>query len=107
MLTTLPDELLRQVFLWLDARQIATSVATAHSVARHLRPVVEACMEMQGSAWPTLLQGENPTWALHIVSTLRGRGPSWRYLFIGSTLLLHHSPSDTTLHLEPWTKAEA
>ena len=60
-------------------------------------------MEMQGSAWPTLLQGENPTWALHIVSTLRGRGPSWRYLFIGSTLLLHHRPSDTTLHLEPWT----
>ncbi|EOD09735.1 hypothetical protein EMIHUDRAFT_120694, partial [Emiliania huxleyi CCMP1516] len=104
-LTTLPDEILTQVLLWLDARQLAASALSARFMAQRVRAAAEARMERLGSAWPTLLEGEIPSWSLRIVETLGRRGTMCRYLIDGPVLLLHHRPSSTTLHLAAWGHA--
>ena len=41
-LTTLPDEILTQVLLWLDARQLAASALSARFMAQRVRAAAEA-----------------------------------------------------------------
>ena len=99
----LPEELLQQILAWLNARQLGASAATARCFARQVPAAAEARMERLGSAWPTLLPGETPSWALRLVETLQRRGTLWRYLIDGPKFLLHHRPSSTTLHLRAWS----
>jgi hypothetical protein len=98
-LSSLPGELLRGLLTHLEATSLGAAVQSCASFRRLLQSVVEARMERLGSAWPTLFPDENTLYALHVVEELGGAGSSWRYLFDETTLLLHHRPTFTTVHL--------
>mmetsp|Transcript_21123 Transcript_21123/g.69734 ORF Transcript_21123/g.69734 Transcript_21123/m.69734 type:complete len:326 (-) Transcript_21123:107-1084(-) len=99
-LLALPPELVLHVLIFLPARRLAVAARASVVFARALPAVVEAAMERCSSAWPTLLPGENATWALRAVEMLGDAGRAWRYLYTSDVeLLLHHRESRVTLRL--------